>query len=139
VLKTLTKECRTVWTSPPGDRFHARFRRTRRKKSNGEMGPRVLRIILAVICIAIGLAVLLLPIPSTPFFLTSGALLASESSHLAHLLDRVELRLRSWVRAIRKKWRALTPGWKGVVVGLALCVAAVKIYFIYRIYHYCRG
>ena len=99
----------------------------------------MLRIVLAVICIAIGLAVLLLPIPSTPFFLASGALLASESSVLAHLLDRVELRLRSWVRAIRKKWRALTPLWKGVVAGFALCVVAVKIYLIYRIYHYCRG
>ena len=77
--------------------------------------------------------------PLDAFFLTSGALLASESSSLAHLLDRVELRLRSWVRAIRKKWRALTPAWKGVVGGVLLCVAAVKIYFIYRIYHYCRG
>jgi uncharacterized membrane protein YbaN (DUF454 family) len=139
VLKALTKECRTVWQTAPGDRFHSRYRRTRRRKSNGEMGPRVLRIVVAVICVMLGIGFLLLPIPSSPFFLASGALLASESSSLARLLDRIELRLRSWVKAIRKRWRALSPPWKGVVASFLLAVLVVKIYFIYRIYHYCRG
>ncbi len=128
-----------MWQTAPGDRFHSRYRRTRRRKSNGEMGPRVLRIVVAVICVMLGIAFLLLPIPSSPFFLTSGALLASESSSLARLLDRIEMRLRSWVAAVRKKWRALSPAWKGVVASVLLGVVAVKIYFIYYIYHYCRG
>jgi uncharacterized membrane protein YbaN (DUF454 family) len=139
MLKALRNECRTVWCTAPGDRFHSRFRRTRRKKSNGEMGPRVIRLILAVICLLVGLAILLLPIPSTPFFLTSGALLASESSALARFLDRCELRGRSWVMALRKKWRALPSAAKGAVAVVLVAVFVGKLYLLYRIYHHARG
>jgi hypothetical protein len=140
VLKTLKNECRTVWRAAPGDRFHARYRRTRRRKGNGEMGPRVFRLVLALICAALGVAFLFVPLVlSTPFFLASGALLASESASLAHGLDRVELKLRSWSEAVKKRWLALPPAWKGVVASVLVGVVLAKICFIYFVYRYCRG
>jgi uncharacterized membrane protein YbaN (DUF454 family) len=137
VLKSLQNECLRVWRSSPGDRFHARYRRTRRRKDNDETGPRVIRIVVAIICVGLGVAFLLLPVPSTPFFLTSGALLASESSSLAHLFDRVELRIRFWAGAVRKKWRSFSPAGRWFVAGLCFAAVIGKVYLLYRIYSAC--
>ena len=137
VLRPLRNECLKVWRSTPGDRFHSRYRRTRRRKNNDETGPRVVRIVIAILCAALGLAFLLLPIPSTPFFLASGALLASESGSLAHLLDRTELQARYWAKAARNKWRSLSPTAKWLLAGLGLVVIAGKAYLLYRIYSAC--
>ena len=140
VFKILKNEFRTVWRAIPGDRFHSRYRRTRRRKGNGEMGPRVFRITVAIICASLGIAFLFVPmVLSSPFFLASGALLASESGSLAHGLDRFELKLRSWTEAVRKRWRMLSPAWKGVVASLLVGVVIAKLCFIYYVYRYCRG
>lgn len=140
MLTTLRKECRAVWGTAPGDRFHSRYRRTRRQKGNGEVGPRVFRLVVAVICVAVALAFLLVPlVPSSPFFVASGALLASESPDFARLLDRSELRLRSWMRAMRKVWRAFPAVVKGILLVILLAGLIARIYLFYRLYHHGRG
>ncbi|MDB6126838.1 MAG: hypothetical protein JWM35_734, partial [Verrucomicrobia bacterium] len=99
----LKKEWYWLKRSRPGERFQSRYRRTRRARHRDETAPRVLRLILAVLAFMVGICVIPLPFPEIPFFLVSGALLATESLALAKSLDRLEKRGHNFFRATRRK------------------------------------
>ena len=103
MFKTLKKEWYWLRRSRPGDRFQSRYRRTRRVRHRDETAPRIMRVLLAVLVFIIGICVIPLPVPEIPFFLVSGALLATESLALAKSLDRLEKRGHKVFRSTRRK------------------------------------
>ena len=103
MYKTLKKEWQWLRRSRPGERFQNRYRRTRRDKHRDETAPRILRLTLAVLAFVVGICVIPLPLPEIPFFLVSGALLATESLALAKALDRFEKRGHRFFRTTRRK------------------------------------
>jgi hypothetical protein len=128
----LKLEFRRVWRSHPGERFHARYRRVRRRKGYDEMAPRMIRIVFALTSFAVGVSCILLPLPEVPFFILSGALLASESAALARMMDRVELRFHGWAKAGRAKWQRAPLLVKGVLAGIFIGVIAARCYLLVR-------
>ncbi|HEY4302716.1 MAG TPA: hypothetical protein VGM73_17735 [Candidatus Didemnitutus sp.] len=133
MLNTVRTEIHCLWHSVPGDRFHARYRRVRKKAVTESVGPRVIRVVLAVICFLIGGSLVFLPVPEFPFFIIGGALLAAESSWLARALDRTELRIRIWISRLLARWRGLPMAGKGFVGAIALSAACGELYFICRL------
>jgi hypothetical protein len=132
MLNAVRNEIHHLWHSVPGDRFHARYRRVRRQAHPDAVGPRIVRLVLASLCLMIGTALVFLPVPVFPFFILGAALLAAESSWLARGLDRTELRVRIWISRGKAKWRTMPIGFKGIVGVLALGAACGELYFLCR-------
>jgi hypothetical protein len=89
---------RELLRDKPGQRFRAQFRRMRERG-----GPRLARMIAAVGLIATGLVLLFVPGPGSLLIVVGAALLAEGSYVVARRLDRVEVRAREVLTAVRRK------------------------------------
>jgi Putative transmembrane protein (PGPGW) len=84
----------------PGRRFQDRYRR----KSQSDRG-RLLRcgaVCAGVILTIVGVFFLFVPGPGIPILAVGLALIAQESAGTARFLDRAELRIRGWLRRLRR-------------------------------------
>lgn len=88
-------EQRSFWNDPPGERFTRRYLRQRRRGT----GParRILGMASGAMLMLLGIVFVPLPGPGFVPLLLGAALIAGESRRMAHWLDRVEVRVRSWV------------------------------------------
>lgn len=103
MIPDLHKKWTRLRGSRPGRRFQNYYRRTRREHKYDERAPRIVRLAFAIILFWMGLFLVFLPLVYIPFFVTSAAMLASESLPFARFLDRSELGLRaSWARFKQK-------------------------------------
>jgi hypothetical protein len=66
--------------------------------NDGPGHGRVLKAVAAVLLIALGIALLVLPGPGSVFIVVGAALLAEESSHVARSLDWTEMKIRRLFR-----------------------------------------
>jgi uncharacterized membrane protein YbaN (DUF454 family) len=83
--------------SRPGRRFQNYYRRSRRESKYDEKAPRIVRLGVAIGLFWIGVFLVVFPLIYVPFFVTSAAIMASESLPFARFLDRSELAFRrSW-------------------------------------------
>jgi hypothetical protein len=89
----------------PGKRFQA-FHREQEKQS---VGVRILFFVLAFVSFAVGVVLAFIPGPAVLFFALTGALLATQSAGVAKLLDRGEVKGRSWFEALKSWWRRRHP------------------------------
>jgi flagellar biosynthesis/type III secretory pathway M-ring protein FliF/YscJ len=118
----LKQEWQQFLHDPPGRRFQNHRARMQQRSRAFSIGLMVLGIVLVVA----GVAFLFIPGPGIPVLMFGLALIAGESQRLAALLDRLEPRLRTWMRAARGRWRKLPNLAKaGVVVVGAAAIAAV--------------
>ncbi len=106
-LKTeLKSHLRQMKLDPAGKRFRNEHRRASRSgAANG--WARVLCLVVAAVCCAVGVVLIFIPGPAFLFFILAGALLASQSWTAARVLDKAEMKtwtVRDWLRA---KWRGL--------------------------------
>lgn len=85
---------RSFWRDPPGRRFTLRYQRHNRGSGAGT----AIRVLLGVFLIVLGVPLLVLPGPALIPILAGAVLLAGESRRVAGVLDRIELRLRGWLR-----------------------------------------
>jgi len=95
MLKRFKRKWLRLWHSTPGRRFQNYYRRSHRKKNGDEMAPRIGRFVVAAICLAVGICLIVFPFVYIPFFVLSAAMLASESIRFARILDHGE----TWSRA----------------------------------------
>jgi hypothetical protein len=100
VLETLHKRWQALAREPPGQRFQNRFRQ-RDQNSRG----RVLRLGAAVVLLALGVFLLVVPGPGMVFIAVGAALLAEESEVAARVIDRAELSLRELAATLAKLWK----------------------------------
>jgi hypothetical protein len=89
----------------PGERFQA-FHREQQQQS---VGVRILFFVLAFVTFAIGVVLAFIPGPAVLFFAMTGALLATQSEGVAKLLDRGEVKGRSWFESLKSWWRRRHP------------------------------
>ena len=117
----------------PGHRFQARYAKTQQQKRQARFGHRIIFLIAGLLALAIGGLLAVFPGPAIPFFFLGGALLATESRAVAHLMDWSELRLRALAAWVEKRWRRL-PGFARIVlVILGACCSAASAYFAFRL------
>jgi hypothetical protein len=100
VLARLKRLGRRLRKLPPGERFQTLHREQK------DRPPAVKAAFLgfAVLCLAAGVVLMFIPGPAVLFFALAGALLATQSRHVARWLDWGELRARKAVAALRR-WR----------------------------------
>ena len=91
---------------PAGERFRNEHRRARRSGATAGWA-RVLCLVLAVVCCAVGVVLIFIPGPAFVFFILAGALVASQSRVAARALDRAEVKTWALCGWLRKKWRDL--------------------------------
>ena len=130
---SLISEWKTLKKGRPGHRFEDRYLALRRTKNRRTMLGRVLRLIAAVVSIAVGILLMFIPGPAILFFLIAGGLLAAESREVARGLDLSEVRLRRISKWSRTRWRKLSLVGKLIVGGLALAISAGGLFLGYRI------
>src|SRR5678815_3621292 len=91
----------------PGRRFQSRYERARQKKGRRGAGQRILIIVLALICFAIGAVLAVIPGPAIPFFFLGGGLLATESRPIARGMDWCEVVIRKLLAWGKRRWKRL--------------------------------
>ena len=124
---------------PAGRRFVARYEAahaTRKNASWTARARRLLRLLLALVLVAIGVAEAFLPGPAILFFFVAGGLLAAESRDVARLLDWVEVSLRAALKWGWGHWQQL-PVWGKV--GLSVLAGGLGLASAYLSYRLLAG
>lgn len=104
MFRSLKKRWRAFMAVPRGQRFQAHHRRTHR--ADAKPWTRYLAVAAAVVVIALGIVMLVLPGPGLLVMLGGAVLLAEESAFVARALDRLDLaaaRLASHLRSRRAR------------------------------------
>jgi len=102
VIEELKKNWSELAKESPGRRFQNRHRRQNRR---GPGTSRTLKLSAAIGLIVAGAVLLLIPGPGSVLILVGTALLAEESMIVARFMDRTEVRIRKWIRAVRARWQ----------------------------------
>lgn len=90
--------------SRPGSRFKDYYRSRRASGEKSAVIWRVVHVVGAVIAIALGVFLSLVPgVPGFVFVLLGGALLAAQSLRIADLLDSGEVKIRALVGRWRRR------------------------------------
>jgi hypothetical protein len=84
----------------PGRRFQERYRR-KRASPRGRFA-RCGCVLAGIILTLVGVFFLAVPGPGIPILAVGLALIAQESAHAARFLDRAELRIRKWIKRLRR-------------------------------------
>ena len=87
-------------SSPPGRRFQERYRR-KREHPRGTLA-RCGAVCAGIVLTLAGIFFLVFPGPGIPILAAGLALIAQESRATARFLDRCELRVREWVKRLRR-------------------------------------
>ncbi len=124
---------RILPTGKPGRRFRDRYHRQQRSGQSHGPGPRVARIILAVLAAAIGVVLIFIPGPAVVFFLFAGALLATDWLPVARLLDWGETHARRIGTRVRRLWEKLSWAGRVAVVAAGAGLSAAVSFGFYRL------
>jgi hypothetical protein len=119
----------------PGHRFQDRYERARQAE-RGSWMKRVMLIGIAVCALAIAVVLAVFPGPAIPFFLISGALLATESRTIAKVMDWIEVRFRRVFAWLKRRWRRLPFAGR---IGLLCVGAACSSSMLFFTIRYFRG
>lgn len=115
----------------PGQRFQARYERSR-KNRHRSFATRIALIIAALVCFAIAVVLTVMPGPAILFFLLGGGLLANESRFVARLMDNGEVILRRVIRWGKNRWARLPGTGRTLLVGIAVGCSVAVGYLAYR-------
>lgn len=131
MIRSLKNHWSALKRSKPGRRFQDRYDR---RKKEGSKSPwrRVANLALALLSLAIGIVLVVIPGPAILFFFISGSLLATESRTIAAGLDRLELIVRAAWLQTRRFWRRLSKGGKATVIAFAVLLMGAALHVSYR-------
>jgi hypothetical protein len=122
--------------SAPGRRFRDRYCRRQQAGHDRSSLKRACYVALGA-AIAIGSLVLApLPGPGWGTFFVGLGIVAGEVSHVAHFLDRAEVRLREALRSPRGVWGKPVPAARALI---ALTIALCSVASVYGTYHVFSG
>jgi hypothetical protein len=116
----------------PGHRFQARYERARKEQHRSGAGQRVILVVLALIFIAIGVVLSVIPGPAIPFFFLGGGLLATESKPIARFMDWCEVLIRKIIAWGKRHWKRLPLIARIVLIVVGVCCSAATGYLAYR-------
>jgi hypothetical protein len=128
--------CLFLKHSAPGRRFRDRYRRRQQAGRDRSSLKRACYVAFGA-AIAIGSLVLApLPGPGWGTFFAGLGIVAGEVAHVAHLLDRAEVRLREALRSARGVWGKPAPAVRGLI---ALTISLCSVASVYGTYHVFSG
>jgi hypothetical protein len=123
-LAHVKQEWESFKHDPPGSRFSRHRERVRHRPRKHA----VLALSIGILLEAVGFVLLFIPGPGLLAILFGLGLIASHSSRLASLLDRIEVRARRFGRHIRARWLALSGASKiGLLLGIGAVIGAVMM------------
>ncbi|MEO6246200.1 MAG: hypothetical protein ABIQ12_12270 [Opitutaceae bacterium] len=132
MLTSLKRKFLALKRGHPGQRFQQSYANARRHRKDTPAWHRVVQFGVAIIALIIGAILVVLPGPAFVFFGIAGALLATESRHVAIVLDWLELRLRPIAAWVQRHWKRLRPATRiGVLAAGASGFAAVACWFLF--------
>jgi hypothetical protein len=129
----LRKHWRELQRGRPGHRFQSRYERARRTQNRGGAGKRIALIVLALVFLAIGAVLSVIPGPAIPFFFVAGGLLAAESRPVARFMDGCEVVGRRVVAWGKRHWNRLPLVGRIVVLVIGGCCSMATAYFGYQL------
>jgi Flp pilus assembly protein TadB len=88
----------------PGTRFQTQHDRHRRSAAGKSPVRRAAYLVLAIVCLAVGVVLVVIPGPAVLFFAIAAGLLAIQSRVVARACDSGEIRLRRALAAA-KRWK----------------------------------
>ena len=91
-------------------------------------------IAAAIVCLAIGAVLAVIPGPALPFFFLGGGLLATESRVVARFMDWAEVRLRKIIAWAKRRWHRMPLIGRIAVVMFAACCSATTFYLSFRLF-----
>ena len=130
---TLKEHLRAVKCGEPGHRFQDHYERSMREARTGSTRGRVIRMIIAVLALAVGLVLMVFPGPAIPFFFIAGGLMASESRTVARAMDWIEIQVRLLWKWSIARWRRLPAVARVLVAGVAIAFSFGSAYVAYRV------
>jgi hypothetical protein len=135
VLENSIEEWRQLLKqSAPGCRFRDRYRRRQQASRDRSTLRRVCYVAFGVAIVIGSLVLAPLPGPGWGTFLVGLALVAGEVSHVAHLLDRTELKLREALRRAKGVWGKSAPAGRVLIaLTISLCVVA-SVWGVYDVF-----
>lgn len=116
----------------PGRRFQARYQRAHEDQRAGA-AERIVLAMVAVVCLAIGVVLSVVPGPALPFFFLAGGLLATESLWVARFMDWSEVKLRLIFAWLKRVWRRLPVAGRIALSVFGTCCSAATAYLGYRL------
>lgn len=111
----------------PGRRFQDRYERAR-KKQEASKYRRILNIALALVLAAVGVVLVFIPGPAVVFFFLAGGLAASESRLVARAMDWLEVKVRTVVGGLRRRWSRISRGGRAALIGAGAGVSLAGTY-----------
>jgi hypothetical protein len=116
----------------PGHRFQDRYERARRDEHRCGAGQRIVLIVVAIVCLAIGAVLTVIPGPAILFFFVAGGLLASESRLIARFMDWSEVRIRKLLAWAKRRWRHLSGAGRITLMIIVAGTSAAGLLLSYR-------
>lgn len=134
MIERMQRSLREFQASKPGRRFRDRYYR-RHQETRSRFSPSSLLYSVGGALLVIA-SLFLGPAPGFGFgtAFIGLALLASEFLSLAKLLDRSEVKLRSFGREMRDIWRTLPTVGKALIVLIALAIVVAFLYGLYWLF-----
>jgi hypothetical protein len=117
----------------PGHRFKDNYRRHRRSEGGGFNVRRIVNIVLGSVLVVGSAFFGWAPGPGIVTFLLGLALISSELSPVASLLDWSEVRLRKLARWAGRIWAGSSPTGKAVIVAVIAACLLVLAYGAYSL------
>jgi len=134
MLGGLKQQWQAFRRSRPGHRFEHRHERSRKRRASQPRYLRVLKPFVAIILIAVGVVLCIIPGPGIPFIIVGAGLLGDEWRPLAQVLDWLEIRIRKVVTCGKHWWKQASLAARGVVMALAVSAAGGIAYLGYRFF-----
>ena len=103
-MTTLRSRLQRRWQAFKALPAGKRFQRFHEQQKDAPAWVKPLLIVGALLCIAAGVVLTFIPGPAFVFFGLAGAMLATQSRHVARLLDRGELVARAGMARLRSTW-----------------------------------
>jgi hypothetical protein len=135
VLENSIEEWRQLLKqSVPGRRFRDRYRRRQQAGCDRSTLRRICNVAFGVAILIGSLVLAPLPGPGWGTFLVGLAIVAGEVSHVAHFLDRTEVKLREALRRAEGVWGKSAPTVRVLIaLTVSLCVVA-SVWGVYDVF-----
>jgi hypothetical protein len=122
--------------SAPGRRFRDRYRRRQQAGRDRSSLKRACYVAFGAAIASGSLVLAPLPGPGWGTFFVGLGIVAGEVAHVAHLLDRAELRLREALQSVRGVWGKPAPAVRALI---ALMISLCSVASVYGTYHVFSG
>jgi hypothetical protein len=134
MLTALKRYWREFKRVQPGKRFQERYERNLKTRAGRSPWVRFLKPIAAILLLAAGIFLCLVPGPGLPLLIIGAGLLADVSRRVAVAMDWLDLRIRALLRPVWKWWKQASLPAKAIVAIVAVAFLSGLAYGVFRFF-----